>query len=342
MPFLTGAVTAQRFRVPSRDPWTKDDLTRLADYDFRKKLSPDGQSDTTYGWCASHMLDADFQLDKQLRGDFLCWGFRVSRTRIPPALLKAETAVALTGLMAEAGVTKANAKLKREAKEAALDRLTELAKDGRYTTHSVIPVAWDLGSKEVWYGHTSHAHLTPFLDLLEKTFGVTAEGLKLAGEQVSGFEPLPPWCADEGEACGAAFGRWVMDRLATGGEAQCPGFTMILNRSVSMECPNGSGGTGVLRHPSPTRMPEVLKAMEEGKVPTSLGFEAAVAGYPTNFTGTLCPHAWLVSGLKVTRDEDGTPEQQELYQLEAVREFFKQLDALYGVFLSGRATGVGG
>lgn len=343
MPFKSGGVTARRFRVPARGEFGSDDVAKLAEFGFWKKLQPDGKSDATFGWGAGDdVLDAEFLDEKQLRGDFVLCSFRVSQTRFPPEEVKARVRVEVDALLKEGA--KPGPKVKKEARENALAWFAEAAKDGRYTKHSAIPVAWDRAG-EVWFGHTSHAHDAAFAWLFEKTFGVSPTAIT-AGALIPDGCDLPdverPAWLDDGQAAdgwGNRWAMWLLKECMTGRDefphSRAMGVpemaTAMVARRLVMDCPRAERGKDSFAFECPATMPEVAQAVKQGKLPTAVGLELVAGGH---FKAVLDPAAWAVTGLALPPPTDGLKGAAlEVQRLEACRSFFAVLDGLYRTHL---------
>src|SRR5262245_16305438 len=127
MGFFSGRVAFPRYRVSGRAPrsFGPDYLEALAPHAAGKKrlASSDG---VEVGWTGgAHILDTRFDLAKNVVNDTLHAAFRVDSERLPADLMRAYYQTELEAL------TKANPsglpsnRQKREAREAARDRLED-------------------------------------------------------------------------------------------------------------------------------------------------------------------------------------------------------------------------
>src|SRR5262249_47858165 len=179
---------------------------------------------------------------------------------------------------------KPSVRQKREAKAAALAKLEQEAKDGRFTKRKVVPLLWDAKSNELLVGATSATIVDQLFSLFEVTFGVGFEPLS-AGKQayflaelrkqarsVDDASPSPfvpgvtptdmAWIADEEsrDFLGNEFLLWLWYtlenetdtiKLADNSEA-----TLMLARTLTLECPRGQTGHETITSEGPTRLPE--------------------------------------------------------------------------------------
>ena len=139
----------------------------------QKIASADG---VDLGWGAeSHVLDKDFQPAKNIINYALFFDLCVDVAKLPADKLKAYYEVELKALSAMNDSGLPTAKQKREAKEAARDRLEVEAKDGRYKKRKLVPVMWDSVTNEVLFGATSLTHVDRLVSLFQQTFGFGLE-----------------------------------------------------------------------------------------------------------------------------------------------------------------------
>src|SRR5262249_11027742 len=219
---------------------------------------------------------------------------RVDTDKIPGDLLRAYYAVELKALTKNNPSGLPSARQKREAKEIARDRLEEEAKDGRYRKRKCHPVLWDRLSNEVLFRSTSLTQVERLCGLFEQTFGrelecITAgrrahqlaelhERTRMVDDSApSAFVPgVTPadvaWIADESsrDFLGNEFLLWlwyytdaVSDTLQLADNSE---VTVMLARSLTLECPRGQTGHETISHEGPTRLPEARRAIQAEKV----------------------------------------------------------------------------
>src|SRR5688572_11445597 len=121
MPFLSGRVTMQRFKVRGRGPRTfgPDHLEKLTAQaiDKQRLASADG---VLAGWIAAdHILDTEFELAKNIINDGLQFALRVDSQAVPSDLLRAYTQIELQGLAAQNPSGMPSARQRREARQLA-------------------------------------------------------------------------------------------------------------------------------------------------------------------------------------------------------------------------------
>lgn len=364
MSFLTGRAAYLRFRVNGVHPelFGEEQLEKLRERQSPSIVSSDGVST---GWAAGdHMLDADFTLEKNVWGDRLLFELWVEVDRVPAARLKAQTAIELKALAGENPSGRPSSRQRREAKEAARNYLEELGKDGRWRSRRCFPVLWDRFTREVLFGATSTTQVDRLCNLFDRTFGVELEpmragdralaiatlGARIAEVENAGPSPFVPgvsppdvaWIADESsrDFLGNEFLLWLWyytevnsDTIKIDGP-----YTLMLARSLVLECPRGQRGYETIRHEGPTRLAEAKKAVQLGNLPRRVG--VTLVRHDQQYEFTLHAETLAVASLKLPPPPDDVtePRARQEHRLDAIRELNDSLDALYGVFLAIRLT----
>jgi hypothetical protein len=122
-----------------------------------------------------------------------------------------------------------------------------------------------------------------------------------------------------------------IDEFDAGGES----VALMVATSLAMGSPMADRGAGVFKREVPVRMPEAIKAVEDGKLPTGLGLEAVWAGLDGTVKFALVPHEWVVTGAKVPEPESQDRAVREAERLLQCRAFFAKLDALFVTYAAG-------
>lgn len=361
MGFLTGSVTYQRFRVacPAPRQFDQEHLDKLADrMAGRQRLAAADGVET--GWTAGdHIHDTAFTLDKNVVNDALCFELAVDTDKLPADKLKAYYQVELKANLGFSGLARPTAKMKRAAKETARERLEEEAKDGRYRKRKCVPVLWDRTTGEVLFGATSLTLIDRLCSLFEQTFGaklyavtagrLAAEGDNRTGvdETLSAFVPgvtadEPCWIVGGGDTSfhGNEFLLWLwywLDvnsdtlTLPDGSEA-----TVMIARTLTLECPRGQTGHDTISHEGPTRLPEARRAIQSGKLPRKCGL--TVVRHGQQYELTLSAETLAVSGAKLPPPDDTIADARGKAEdrVDSIRALVETLDQLYAAFLSRR------
>jgi hypothetical protein len=364
MGFFTGRAVCTRCRVSGRSPrqFGPDHLQHLADHAIGKQrlMSGDG---VEVGWTAGdHILDTRFELAKNIINDTLHFALRVDEQKIPADLLRAYMAVELEGLAAASPSGHTSARQRREARANARERLETEARDGRFLRRKAFPVLWDARSHEVLAGTTSVTALERLYTLFQQTFGARLDLLG-AGQQaflqaegrqqtrgVDDARPAPllpgvkltevAWLPEENsrDFLGNEFLLWlwyVLDEesdtltLADGSEA-----TVMLARSLVLECPRGQTGKETIVSDAPTRLPEARRAVQAGKLPRRAGL--TVVRQDVHYELTLQAESLAVTGARLPAPEADDDRARLEERVTQLRHLLETLDLIYDAFGSHR------
>ena len=360
MGFLAGRATFLRFRVigPNQKTFGTDHLDRLADFRAGRQriASSDG---VDVGWAGGdHVLDTDFTLEKNIVADSLLFDLRVDTERLPADLMRAYYAVELKALSANNPSGFPSARQKREAKEAARDRLEQEAKDGRFTRRKCVPVLWDAPSNEVWFGATSMTHIDRLVSLFHHTFGYDLEAVtsgrrayQLAElhERTRTVDDSAPsvfipgvtpedvaWIADDTsrDFLGNEFFLWLW--FQSEGESDTVKLmdsseaTFMIARTLTLECPRGQTGHETISHEGPSRLPEAKRAIQSGKLPRKLGL--TLVRHDSQYELTLHAETLAVSGAKLPNPAEENARAKLEERVNQLRHLVETLDLLYDAF----------
>jgi len=362
MGFYNGRVTFLRFQVDGPAPrlFDAEHLDRLADRAAgRQRLAAaDG---VEVGWTAGdHVLDTDFALDKNVINDTLHFELRVDVDKLPPDMMRAYTAIELKALSKNNPSGIASARQKREAKEAARDRLEDEAKDGRYRKRKCFPVLWDRLSNEVLFGATSLTQVDRLCSLFDQTFQrklecVTAgrrayhlaelhNRTRLVDDSapsafVPGTGPTDvAWIADESsrDFLGNEFLLWLWyhtdvesDTITLADDSEA---TVMIARTLTLECPRGQTGHETISHEGPTRLPEARRAIQSGKLPRKCGL--TLVRHDQQYELAIHAETLAVSSAKIPPPpEDVTDARAKLDERASqLRALVETLDLVYDAF----------
>jgi hypothetical protein len=365
MGFLAGRLTFGRYKLNRRGPkqFGPDHLDKLAAHAIGKARIRSGDG-VEIGWTAGdHILDTRFDLAKNVVNDTLQFALRVDQQKIPGDLLRAYAQVELET------VTKANrsgppsARQKREARDAARDRLEREAADGRYLKRKAYPLLWDCLTHELLIGSTAASAIDYAHTLFQQTFGMSFEPIGAGRrayllaeprQQTRGVDDAGPatfvpgasptalaWLPDEAsrDFLGNEFLLWLwftLDadsdtiKLSDGSEV-----AVMLARSLTLECPRGQTGKETISSDGPTRLPEARRAIQSGKLPRKAGFTLARHDHQYEFS--LQGETLAVTGLKLPTPEADDEQARAGERVDLLRHFLETLDLFYDVFAKVRA-----
>ncbi len=361
MGFYQGRATFLRFKVNGSAPRQFDDehLARLTDRQAGRSriASADG---VETGWTGGeHVLDTEFDLEKNIINDTLTFDLRVDTDKLPADLLRAYYAVELKALAKNNPSGFASARQKREAKEIARERLEQESKDGRYRKRKCFPVLWDRLTNEVLFGATSLTQVDRLCSLFEQTFGMGLECVT-AGRRayhlaeissqtrsvddsapsvfVPGFTPTDlAWIADESsrDFIGNEFLMWLWyhtdvesDTITLADNSE---VTLMLARTLTLECPRGQTGHETISSEGPSRLPEARRAIQSGKLPRKAGL--TLVRHSEQYELTLHAETLAVGGAKLPPPDEAADARGKLDdRANQLRALIETLDLLYDAF----------
>jgi len=349
MGFLSSKVTMTRFQVHGSSPeaFGQEHLDSLAENRIgRQKIASMDGVET--GWTASkHILDIDFNQEKNVIGDVLFFSIRIDQTKLPSDLLRAYYEIDLKALSANSRSGFPSKMQKREAKETARDRLEHEAKDGRYLKMKSVECAWDRQTGELWVATNSAANIDRIAELFDKTFGQKIEQMSAGSiaAQHGDLDKLPlpeiEWIEDSASHnwLGNEFLVWLWWRSSTGKEIvknNAGDLTFMLGKTLTMDDPRGQSGDDVFKHEMPITLPEAKKAIQTGKLPRKSGVVIARNGQ--DFGLTISAESLSISGGTLPAAEEERGQAQRIERVDNVRTMLENLDLLYGEFCSVRLS----
>ncbi len=318
MAFLSGTVSFSRFKIVGGAPKRLDEnlLEKLRGHTIGKQR--EARIDLTdVGWIGGrHLLDREFDIEKNILLDGLHFGLRIDTSRIPPDLMRAYVEQELDALREGNGNARVFAKLKKRAVEAARNRADREVRDGRYRRSRQFPMLVDTRRDVLYAGATQpavHEHLHP---LFKETFGKRLEPLsagqlgvdvaervgvtrQLENAKPSKFVEHPDgnghgdvyWTAHDSTShdyLGNEFLLWLWYTLSE--ETDTIELTdqseasVVIVKQLMLECPWAETGKEVITCEGPTELPESRRAIRSGKLPRKAGLIVSRQGEQYEFT----------------------------------------------------------
>ncbi len=368
MGFLNGRVTYVRYRVggPSPLPFGEEALEQAQLHAIGRHGAGDPADGVSFGWAGGdHVLDLNFDLAKNVVNDALHLAIRVDTDKIPGALLRAYTRIetdARAQLNPSGKPTKAQ---RQEAKEAAHIRAESEAADGRFRRMAHYPVLWDGRTNILYAGATSANVLDRLQALFRETFDrtlepITAGSLAYAlaeergqGRQVEDFGPVGfvgegtyssvAWAdsdASSRDFWGNEFLIWLWHVLQNDGDAIAlpdgSEATVMVAKTLTLDCPRGETGRDCLTNEGPTRLPEAFRALQAGKLPRKAGL--IVVRHGAQYELTLQAETLAVSGAALPKPEGLSGPEAQSARVDSLRHLVETLDLLYDAY-GRRRTG---
>jgi len=170
---------------------------------------------------------------------------------------------------------------------------------------------------------------------LIRPMGLTGEA---AGEPAS-----VAWSGDDPTSLdylGNEFLVWIWHVLQNDGEtvrlADGSEVTVMLAKTLTLDCPRGETGRDQLTDDSPTRLPEAFRALQAGKLPRKAGM--ILVRHGAQYELTLQAETLAVSGAALPKpDDDGlSRHEQRLARIDSLRHLTETLDLLFEAYLLRR------
>lgn len=367
MGFLSGSVSFERFRIdgPALKKFTAKHVSTLEKFAIGKIVGSTPEEALTGFIAGRHLFDQDFALEKNVVDDILHCGLRIDTNKIPSALRKAWLAIELAPLLAESSDGRISKSQKQEARQAVEARCEEEAKTGKFKRMQQFPALWDARDQMLYLGTSSQGSVTAAIDLFSRAFDLELEHVgagKLAHrwaadakklKPLEALEPTvfhadepgahPSWLNHEGaglDFLGNEFLLWLWWSLETEDDTVTLGddseVVVMLNRTLTLECPRADSGKETITAESPVRLPEAHHALKFGKLPRKSGLMLVRNGVQYDFV--LQAESFGVSGgkIKFSEQDEADGESAEHLRIEGLRSLVESLDLLYAKFLERR------
>lgn len=371
MAFASGSITVKRFAVQGQSP-------RQADEELIEKLQAHaiGADDirtadkTQIGWTTGeHILDTRFNLMKNALADGLHFAMRVDTHKAPPDLVRSYQRVNEAAILESSGREFLSKSEKREAREQALSQADKEARSGLFRRMKAIPVFWDFKRNEVYLHSAASNVIDQFLMLFRESFelslvpitsGELAARWAVNSGETRSFDDSrpalfvqPPSDMGEGDALNVDEGG-SRDFLGTewltwlwyASAVESPeittqlgqNVTVMFEKSMQMQCAFRVTGSLMVTADGPTRLPEAVVALAEGKLPVRVGLQVASAG--DAFGLSIRGDGMNYSSIQLPAPEDaGNLRAVFEDRIEKLRDVIEAVDAVYVAFLRRRLSG---
>jgi hypothetical protein len=376
MGFWNGRVTFTRYRVSGERPvpFGEEIIEKARGRLIGHNAAPDSADNVGTGWAGGeHVLDLVIDEAKNIVDDALHLSIRIDTNKIPAALLRAYTQIEIDAAaqLNPSGV--ATKSQRQEAKEAAQQRAEAEAADGRFRRLSHVPVLWDGRTNTLYAGSTSTNVLERLQGLFRDTFDRTLEPLtagNLAATLTSGGDDEPghpasnldagrlsiagdgdgtdtafAWSEDSPSALdylGNEFMVWIWHTLQNDGDtiqlADGSEVAVMLNKTLTLDCPRGEMGRDHLTDDAPIRLPEAFRALQAGKLPRKAGM--ILLRHGAQYELTLQAETLAVSGAGLPKAEErpSSPHEARIARLVSLRHLAETLDLLFETYLNRRTS----
>jgi hypothetical protein len=106
--------------------------------------------------------------------------------------------------------------------------------------------------------------------------------------------------------------------------------TVMLTRTLLLECPRGQSGKESITSDAPTRLPEAKRAVQSGKWPRKVGL--IVSRHDQQYELTLQGETLAITGAKLPASEEDEPRARLETRIGTLRHLLETVDLLYDAF----------
>lgn len=371
MGFASGSVSFRRFAVIGKQPDIVDQavLDSLATHALKERELGTPEEEE-YGWIGGrHILDGNFSFENNVFADSVFCGLRLDTNRVPGSLKRAYQ------MMEEDAAARGNPsgfiskQQKRTAKDTVQRKLDEELRSGRFRRSKMLPLLWDLPAATV-YCAASGKSQEKLLEIFHRTFDLELEPLSagsqalrhletagkrrdyedlrptrfVQGPEGEGQQPDYPWVAmgpQPKDFLGNEFCLWLWHELEHGDGAisseSGKEITLMVNKSLDLDCAYGQTGRDSLRGEGVARMPEAMDGLRSGKLPRKLSVILHTAGQQYDFAFNA--ETFGVGTCKLPEVEEAeNPRVLFEERITLLRDLSKAIDSVYANFLKLRAS----
>jgi len=311
----------------------------------------------------NHLLDDEFDLEKNVFGDALHFAVRIDTNQVPAAIRRAWLQIELALLTADSPGRRPTKAQRQEAKDAVEARCEDAARTGQFQRMQQFPVLWDARDGLLYCGATSSSASDVCGELLLKAFAIELSRLSsgrvalewatkvrqrraLNDASPANFRGEGPggevvWWDGEGDNydfLGNEFLLWLWWHWETQGDTiSLPDgseMTGMFAKTLSLECPRGESGKGTISADDPTSLPEAAQAIRSGKLPRKAGLMLVRHGQ--QYELTLQAETFAVSGAKVQAEEDAEGRAVLEGRIESLRGLKETVDLTFQAFCQRR------
>ena len=367
MGLLNGSITLERFRVQGDGPgvFGPEHLEVLERYVSGPTRGPAAEADAVrVGFLGGgHLFDGAFDLEKNVLNDALHCAVRIDANNVPSPVRQAWLQMELAALTADNPGRRPTKAQRQEAKEAVEQRCADEAQSGKYLKMQQFPVLWDARLNLLYFGGSSATASGHCADLFERAFELQLQRIsagKLAwnwaerNKQIAALDDIAPavfhpqqatgsvaWIDDASgnyDYLGNEFLLWLWwyletqsDTIALSDDSE---VTVMLTKTLTLECPLGESGKETISAESPVRLPEAAQAIRSGKLPRKSGMTLVRHGQQYDLV--LQAETFGISGAKVRTDDDAEGRAEVEDRVDMIRALCETVDLLFESFVQRR------
>ncbi|MFL5341816.1 MAG: hypothetical protein ACJ8F7_16850, partial [Gemmataceae bacterium] len=107
-------------------------------------------------------------------------------------------------------------------------------------------------------------------------------------------------------------------------------ITVMLSRTLMLECPRGQTGHETISNEGPTRLPEARRAIQAGKLPRKVGM--TIVRHDAQYDLTIQAETLAVGSAKMPPPEEEDERSRLDGRIDQIRHLVETLDLLYDAF----------
>lgn len=363
MPFLRGSLGFQRFSVTGfqADRFGDEHIEILSKH-AAGRFQTSSEENVSVGFLGGeHLFDQDFDQSKNLINNAVHFSARFDTNQIPAAYRAAWMQMELAGIAKDSDdgvITKAQ---RKEAKEAVEQRCEAEAATGKYRKMQSFPMLWDYEHEILYFGGSVGTAGRHCIDLVERAFGVElrhwsagslAEQWGIDNDLYGEVDDLQPvsfvtnqttgthkWANENSQSpdfLGNEFLMWLWwtlenqsDSITLVDESQ---VTVMLAKTLSLECPLGESGKESISAECPVKLPEAMQAIRSGKLPRKAGM--TLVRDDRQFDLVLQAETFGISGAKIHLDDEEEFDDDD--RIDSIRQLSETMDLMFNTFLDRR------
>ena len=364
MPFLRGSLGFERFSVSGFDSQHfGDEHIEILSNHAAGRHETSSEENTHVGFLGGeHLFDQTFDLDKNLLNNAVHCSIRIDTNQIPAPIRAAWLQMELAGYAKDSPSGVPTKSQRKEAKEAVEQRCEVEAATGKYRKMQQFPVLWDYSQEILYFGGSVGTASAFCTDLLERTFeielrrvgaGSLALDWATENDRFGEVDDLVPanfvqgltfsslaWANEHSQApdfLGNEFLMWLWWTLENEGDTIAlpdeSDITVMLSKTLTLECPCGESGKETITAESPVKLPEAMQAVRCGKLPRKTGMTIVSDG--RTFDLVLNAETFGISGAKIHLEDDEEFGDED--RIDAIRLMSESIDLLFHVFCERRS-----
>ncbi|MFG0261690.1 MAG: hypothetical protein ACF788_04800 [Novipirellula sp. JB048] len=365
MPFLGGSLAFERFSVSGFEPAEfGDEQIELLTQHVAGTAQTAAAENIHVGFLGgAHLFDQEFDAAKNVLSDALHCSVRIDTNQIPAAIRKAWYQMELMALAKDSPSGVVSKAGRKEAKEAVEQRCEVEAASGKYRKMQQFPLLWDYGQETLYFGGSAGTASGHCADLLERVFdvelkhisaGSIAQAWAIENESYGELDDLVPanfvpavphgdlaWANPHSRApdfLGNEFLLWLWWKLETESDTFAlpdeSEVTVMLTKTLTLECPRAESGKETISHESPITLPEAMHAVRSGKLPRKSGMTVIRNGQQYDLV--LQAETFGISGAKIHVDDDADFEVDD--RIDAIRMLSETIDLMFHTFCARRVS----